>query len=79
MRIEKVNGKFVIVRGDENRPQYFSFFVDFNRSSWTKYGEQAHKHETRTSAENTLERLRFRQRDRRETATRTKQLRAARA
>lgn len=65
MRIEKMCGKFLIARGDENRPQYFSFFVDGTGSSWTKFSESAHKHVSRESAQETLRRLRGRQRERR--------------
>lgn len=66
MRIGKTSDRqFVVIRGPENWPQYFSFYVDDDKSSWTKYIEQAHKHTTLTSAETTLVMLRQRERIRR--------------
>lgn len=65
MRVEIIGDKFVVVRGDGNRPQYFSFFVDTDRSSWSKFSGQARNHATRTDAEDTIKRLRSRQQDRR--------------
>lgn len=74
MRIEKINNQFVIVRGDENRPQYFSFYIDGDKSSWTKYKEQAHKHISEVSAAATLDTIRWRQRQRRENLEREREL-----
>lgn len=36
MRTEKEGERWIIVRGTGSREQYFSFFVDYARSSWTK-------------------------------------------
>lgn len=60
MRIEKVGERYVVARGDVHRPQYFSFYVDSNGSSWTKFSEQAHKHTTKESAATTIDNLRKR-------------------
>jgi hypothetical protein len=69
MRIEKTSDRqFVVVRGDTNRPQYFSFYIDGDKSSWTKYVEWAHKHATLSSAEATLDHIRDRERNRRKSA-----------
>lgn len=65
MRIKALNDRFVVVRGDEHEPQYFSFFVDADRSSWSKFSAQAHKYIIRTSAAETIQHLRLRQRNRR--------------
>lgn len=76
MRVEKTSDRrFVVVRGDANRPQYFSFYVDDDRSSWTKYIEQAHKNITLAGADETMQELRRRAqigRDRRKVNARRK-------
>ena len=67
MRVEKCSdGQFVVARGDENRPQYFSFYVDGDKTSWTKYIEQAHKHATVSSADETIDHVRHRAQMRRD-------------
>jgi hypothetical protein len=61
MRVEKCSdGRFVVVRGDVNAPQYFSFYVDADRSSWSKYLSQAHKNVTLTGADETMAEIRRR-------------------
>lgn len=71
MRVSETSeGQFVVARGGEYRPQYFSFYIDHDSSSWTKYIEQAHKHATRASATETIHRLRHRAQLRRDEAKR---------
>ena len=61
MRVEKCSdGRFVVVRGDANAPQYFSFYIDADRTSWSKYLEQAHKNITLSGADETVAEIRRR-------------------
>lgn len=67
MRVEKTSDRqFVVMRGDVNKPQYFSFYIDGDKSSWTKYLSQAHKHATLLAADETMQRIRHRAQVRRD-------------
>lgn len=70
MRIEceEAYGKWVIVRGNPARRIYFSFFVDSDRSSWTRRSWVACKFQTHAAAVIALKELRNRDRQRRPAA-----------
>lgn len=70
MRVEKHHtGWWVVVRGDENYPQYFAFFVDADRSAWSKWITQAARYSTREAADKTAQQIRERNRARRKNRT----------
>lgn len=66
MNIWLRDGKFVVWRGDENRPSYFGFFVDGDKSSWTRYASGAAHFQTKEAALEAIEKLRARAKSRRQ-------------
>ena len=65
MRIVQERGWWVIVRGDETSPVYFSFFVDRDKTSWSRVFSQARRHGSKGEAEGCLSQIRERQQFRR--------------
>lgn len=58
-------GYFVIAKGDEYRPSYFSFFVDADSTSWSNKGYFAARlFKTQPEAQECLGRIRQRERER---------------
>lgn len=61
MRIEQSLDRWIIVCGTGKRKSYFSFFVDDDRSSWTRvHPAQSDKFETEAGARRALGDLRTR-------------------
>lgn len=69
MRIEQSEGWWIVARGKEYFPHYFSFFVDSDGTSWTKYFTRARKFITKQEAEDCLGSIRERQTYRRKERT----------
>ena len=63
MKIEKTEKGYVIVRG-KYQDQFFSFFVDYDSSSWTKHVYNARLYAKRSLAEEELLEIRKRAKDR---------------
>ena len=71
MRIERhKTGWWVVARGDADYPQFFSFFVDADRSAWSKWIDQAARYSNYEAAESAMQQLRERDRMRRATRKR---------
>jgi hypothetical protein len=69
VQVDEVAAGFVIVRGKE-RDVFFSFFVDHDSASWTKYSPGARIYQDRAKAGSDLQELRRRARERRSNGTR---------
>jgi hypothetical protein len=59
MRLDH-SGRYVIAR--ERQPSFFSFFIDGDKSSWTKHSYNARTYKTRAAAQGELLEIRHRQR-----------------
>ena len=68
MQVDEISSGFVIVRGKE-RNVFFSFFVDHDRSAWTKYSPGARIYQSKEKAEIDLRELRRHARVRRSNKT----------
>ncbi len=66
MRIEQLDGKYVICRGDAYRPSYFSFYVGADRSAWSIHEFQAQRYATEAAAQEGIAALRQRDKTRRQ-------------
>lgn len=65
MDVQAVKNYFVIFREREDRMQYFSFFVDGDKSSWSKNLWSACEFDTRKQAQEFIEHIKRRERERR--------------
>lgn len=65
--IHETRHVFVVIKGDEYRPSFFSFFVDYDKTSWSRIGYfNARLFASKEEAEECLIEIKKRERFRRE-------------
>lgn len=68
MRVAMFADYFIIERGSEGHESFFAFFVDADKSSWTRYMPSAQRYNSPASAKVGIEWIKQRERARRSKA-----------